>query len=470
YALQLTAVQKKGEVMELGILTLIPPIFIIIFAITTKKTFEALVLGGLIGCVIGFKGDFFNTYLGFLYDTMCDADVAWIILVIGLFGCLIGLMKKANATVAFSEFIYKRANSEKKASLAAWVLGIIIFMDDYLNILTVGTAFKDVGDKLKSPREMLAYIIDSTGTPVCMLIPISTQAVYWAGMLAKEQDLAFLGSGMEIFIKTIPFSFYAWAAVIIVPLVILGVIPKIGPMKKAYERVATTGMVYSPGSKKFNTDDLFGIDKKEVTNGSVWDFFLPMIVLIGGTIYFDMELLIGVVLGLITATIMYGFKKRLNFEEWSESFLSGFFSMGLMFFIIVTALTLRTVLGEIGMADYIIATVAPHMIPAILPAIAFVIVAILAFVTGSCWGVPAVTLPILIPLATTVGADPLLTAAAILSSATFGSHACFYSDATVLTSSAVNIENMDHCLTQIPYALIAAGIAMIGYLIMGFVM
>lgn len=456
--------------MELGILTLIPPIFIIVFAIATKKTFEALVLGGLIGCVIGFGGDFFNQYIGFLFETMGDGDNIWIVVVIGLFGCLIAIMKKANATAAFSNFILRYANSEKKAMLSAWILGIIVFMDDYLNILAVGTAFKEVGDKLKSPREMLAYVIDSTGTPVCMLIPISTQAVYWAGMLAKESDLSYLGEGMEIFIKTIPFSFYSWAAVFIVPLVIVGIIPKIGPMKKAYQRVADTGMVYSEGSKKFNMEDLFGIEKKEITNNSVWDFFLPMIVLIGGTIIFGMDLMIGVILGLITATILYVVKKRITFTEWSDAFLSGFFSMGLMFFIIITALTLRSVLEAIGMADYIVASVAPYMFPAILPAVAFVVVAILSFVTGSCWGVPAVTLPILIPLAATVGADPLLTAAAVLSSATFGSHACFYSDATVLTSSAVNIENMDHCLTQIPYALIAASIAITGYLIAGFVM
>lgn len=456
--------------MELGILTLIPPIFIIIFAIKTKRTFEALVLGGVIGCIIGFRGDFFNKYIGFLYDTMTDADVVWIILVVGLFGCLITLMRKAKATDAFSDFILKRADSEKKAYLAAWVLGIVVFVDDYLNILTVGSAFRDVGDKLRSPREMLAYIIDSTGTPVCMLIPISTQAVYWSGMLAKEEGLAYLGSGMDIFIKHIPFSFYSIAAVIIVFLVIVGVIPKIGPMKKAYERVEAGGSVYSEGSAKFNRDELSDNDSKIITNSSVWDFFLPMIVLIAGTVYFDMELLIGVILGILTATIIFSFKKRFTFEDWSDSFLAGFFSMGLMFFIIVSALTLRSILLEIGMADYIITSVAPYMSPSLLPAITFIIVAILSFVTGSCWGVPAVTLPILIPLAVTVGANPLLTAAAVLSSATFGSHACFYSDATVLTSSAMNIENMDHCLTQLPYALIGAGIAMIGYLIMGFVM
>lgn len=455
--------------MELGILTLIPPLFIIIFAVITKRTFEALIIGGLLGCILGFGKDFFSQYMEFLFATMCDADIVWIILVVGLFGSLISVMQKSQATTAFSQFILKYARTEKKANLIAWALGFVIFIDEYLNILTIGTAFKEVGDKLKSPRETLAYIIDSTGTPICMLVPISTQAVYWAGMLAKEQDLTYLGSGMQIFIRTIPFSFYSWAAVFIVPLFIVGIVPKLGAMKKAYERVETTGMVYSPQSQKFNVEHSLEDQGPAITNGSVWDFFLPMLILIFGSIFFGMDLLIGVVLGLLSATVIYGLKRRINFAQWSDCVLSGFFDMGLMFFIIIAALTLRLVLAEIGMADFIIASVSPYIIGPTLPVIAFVVVSVLSFVTGSCWGVPAITLPIFIPLSTVIGADPLLTAAAILSAATFGSHACFYSDATVLTSSAVKIENMDHCLTQIPYAMICAFITVIGYLIAGFI-
>lgn len=240
--------------------------------------------------------------------------------------------------------------------------------------------------------------------------------------------------------------------------------PKLGAMKKAYKRTAETGMTYNEGSRKFNLNEDYDPDNA----ASVWDFVIPMLALIAGTLYFDVDLLVGVVIGTVVASAMYMIKRRLTFSEFSDAFIGGFGDMMLMFGIIVSALTLQKVLEHIGMSDFIIDSVAPYVSPAILPAVAFVLVALLSFVTGSCWGVPAVTIPIIVPLGAAVGADPLITVAAILSSATFGAHGCFYSDAAVLSSSASGIENMDHALTQLPYALICAGFAIIGYLIAGF--
>lgn len=449
-----------------GVITLLPPLLIIAFALITRKTFEALVLGGLVGCIIAYGTGFFGKYLDFVYETASDTGNIWIILTVGIFGSFIAIMRKARATSGFTALVLRYSNSEKKSMLISWVMGIIIFVDEYLNVLTIGNVMRSVCDKQKTPREMLAYVIDSTGVPVCMLIPISTQAVYWAGMLAEEKELAYLGDGMDIFIKTIPFSFYAMAATVIVPLVIIGVIPKIGPMKKAYQRTLETGMTYNKESQRFNTS----VDEQRDEASSLWDFFLPMIALIAGTFYFDVDLLYGVIIATVVASAMYLIKRKITFNEFSEAFITGFADMFLMFAIIISALTLQKVLAAIGMSDFIVTSVSPYMSAALLPAMAFIIVAVLSFVTGSCWGVPAVTLPIIVPLGMAVGADPILTVAAILSSATFGAHACFYSDATVLSSSAAGIENMDHALTQIPYALMAGGIAILGFLIAGFAM
>lgn len=450
---------------NMGIITLLPPLFIIVFALVTKRTFEALVLGGLIACVIAYGKGFFGGYCDFLYATMSDTGNIWVILVVGLFGSFIAIMRKANATSGFTRLVLKYSNSEKKSMFVAWILGIIIFVDEYLNVLTIGNAMRSVCDQQKTPREMLAYVIDSTGVPVCMLIPISTQAVYWASMLAEEKTLNYLGSGMQIFIKAIPYEFYAMAATIIVPLVIIGVVPKIGPMKKAYQRTETTGMTFNEGSAKFNV----GTEYNPEDVSSVWNFFVPMLALIAGTLFFDTDLFHGVVIGLVVASVMYMVQRKINFTEFSEAFISGFADMFLMFAIIISALTLQKTLAEIGMSNFIVESVAPYVSAQLLPGVAFIIVAALSFVTGSCWGVPAVTIPIIVPLGAAVGADPLLTVSAILSSATFGAHACFYSDATVLSSSAAGIENMDHALTQIPYASIAAGAALIGYFVFGFI-
>ncbi len=178
-----------------GIITLLPPVFIIIFALVTKKTLEALLLGGLIGSVIAYGTGFFWGYLDFMYEVLSDTGNIWMILTVGLFGSFIAIMRKAKATSGFTRLVLKYSDSEKKSMFIAWILGLIIFVDEYLNVLTIGNAMRTVCDQQKTPREMLAYIIDSTGVPVCMLIPISTQAVYWAGMLEQEPTLEYLGGG-----------------------------------------------------------------------------------------------------------------------------------------------------------------------------------------------------------------------------------------------------------------------------------
>ncbi len=178
-----------------GIITLLPPVFIIIFALVTKKTLEALLLGGLIGSVIAYGTGFFWGYLDFMYEVLSDTGNIWMILTVGLFGSFIAIMRKAKATSGFTRLVLKYSDSEKKSMFIAWILGLIIFVDEYLNVLTIGNAMRTVYDQQKTPREMLAYIIDSTGVPVCMLIPISTQAVYWAGMLEQEPTLKYLGGG-----------------------------------------------------------------------------------------------------------------------------------------------------------------------------------------------------------------------------------------------------------------------------------
>ena len=226
-----------------GLLTLIPPVVIIVFALATKRTFEALLLGAVIGF---FMTDKWNV-LGATLDgfSVTAADNMWMILVFGLLGGFTFLLQRSKGALGFGKILRKFANSEKKTLMIGWVLGIIVFMDDYLNILTVSTSLRETCDKYKSPREMLAYVIDSTGAPVCVLIPLSTWAVFYAGVVGDEAGMAAYGSGMDIYVQSLPFILYGWVAVLVVPLVILGVIPKMFGMKKAYERVAETGRVYS---------------------------------------------------------------------------------------------------------------------------------------------------------------------------------------------------------------------------------
>ena len=452
--------------VNFGLITLLPPIFVIIFALITRKTFEALILGAIIGYGIAYGTGFFTPFLDSLLGVISD-DI-WMFVTLGLFGSFVVLLQKSKGTFGFANLIQKFTNTRKKSLMTSWILGILIFMDDYLNILTVSASMRDVCDRQKTPREMLAYVIDSTGAPVCVLIPISTWAIFYAGVVGDQAGMEAFGSGMEIYIKSIPFIFYGWTAIIVVPLVILGVIPLLFGMKKAYERVENTGRLYSEASDKYNVgrNSLEELLDGEV-KGNVWNFLVPLVVIVAVTVYTG-DMLVGLIAAIVVALIMYLATKVMTFSEFSENLATGFASMIPMLFILAGAFVIKASMDEIGLPQYLINGVLPYMNAQLFPAIAFIVVACLSFVTGSNWGIPALTVPILIPLALAGDANPILVFAAIVSAGTFGSHACFYSDATVLTSQSSGIENLEHAFTQIPYAIISAIIALILFVIFGY--
>lgn len=457
-----------------GILTLVPPILVILFALWTKRTFEALLLGVIIGYIMTAKTGFMSATLYGFCDTL--AGDAWMFVVMSLLGSFVFLLQASKGSYGFGKLVQRLAKNEKRTLMTSWVLGIIIFIDDYLNILTISSSMIETCDRQKTPREMLAYIIDSTGAPVCVLIPLSSWAVFYAGVLGDTLGPeAGYGTGMEMYIQAIPFIMYGWTAVIVVPLVVLGIIPKVRGMKKAYQRVADGGKVYSEASIPLNEG--FGLEtaqaelEADTTGGDSFKniacFFIPLISIIVVTVI-TMDLIIALGWTLVVMLVLYVPLKIVKFVDFWEEFAKGFAYMIPMNLIIAGALTLKTSMDQIGLPDYVIEKVLPLMNVNTFPAITFAVVAGLSFITGSNWGIPALTVPIIIPLALAAGADPIVAFGAIVSGGTFGSHACFYSDATVLTSQSCRIKNLEHAFTQFPYALIAAGLAIIGYLIVGF--
>ena len=456
-----------------GILTLIPPIVIIAFALWTKRTFEALLLGAILGFLMTDKLGALTATIYAMSDVL--ANEAWMFMVMFMLGAFVFLLQASKGSLGFGRIVQRFAKTQKKSLLISWLLGIIVFMDDYLNILTISSSIMETCDRQKIPREMLAYVIDSTGAPVCVLVPLSSWAVYFAGVMeATMGDNMAYGTGMEMYIKSIPFMFYGWTAIIVVPLLILGVVPLMFGMKKAYQRVAEGGKVYSEDSASLNEGLIEGMDNADDSIGDeklglrVAAFFVPIAVIIAVTVITS-DLLIALMWTLSVMFVMYLPLRIMNFHGFCDTFAKGCAFMIPMNLIIIGALTVKVSMDGIGLPDYVINAVLPYMNVETFPAITFVVVSLLSFVTGSNWGIPAVTFPILIPLALAMGASPILTLAAIVSAGTFGSHACFYSDATVLTSQACRIKNLEHAFTQFPYAVISAGLAVIAFLIAGFV-
>ena len=452
--------------MEYGALTLLPILFIIVMAVLTRKSFESLLAGSVLACIIMHGSGFFLPWVNTLVAAISDPENQSVILICGLFGSLIALLRESRGTGGFIRIGEKLCRSERGALLGTFILGIVIFVDDYLNMLTVGLCMRDICDRKKVPREALAYLLDSTGTPVCVLIPFSTWTAFYISLFMREEAIVNMNfsSGLSMYISTIPFIFYSIITVIMVFLFAMGWMPKIGLMKKAYERTRATGMTYSEESRRYN-------DKEETgeKDGQLIDFVIPMAVLIGVTVVTE-DILSAVILTLFLCLILYVPRKRLTFTKWGELLISGYCEMMPTLAILVGAFTVARCCNAMQLPEYVISTVQPFVTPQTYPMIIFLVVSVLTFATSSTWGISTIVIPIIIPLAAAVDANLILTMAAILSGSTFGSHACFYSDATVLASAASRIENMEHAFTQIPYAAVSAALARVCFLVSGFVM
>lgn len=452
--------------MSTGLIALLIVFVVIIGAVLTKRCIEFLLLGSLLGSIVLFKAEFLSGWTGVLSEVCGEADNVWLVLVCGLFGSLIALLQESKGTFGFAKLINKICNSERKTVVTSFILGVLIFIDDYLNVLTVGVCMKNVYDKKKIPRETLAYMLDSTGAPVCVLLPVSTWAVFFSGLFYDTEPVQALGySSMGAYMHAVPFAFYPLFALLIVFLFSMGWFPKLGTMKKAYERVAQTGKVYSDISRKYNQSEETGIEQ----TGNIWNFLIPMGVLIAVAIVSN-DLLTAIVVALLVSFVMYVPRGIISFEDFMNIVFKGFCDMIPTLAMVLIALCLANTSSQLGMTEYIIDCVRPLLQGAWYPAIAFLLVSVLAFVTGSNWGMSAVCIPILLPLGAAVGANTILVMAAVLSGGTFGSHACFYTDATLLSSQAAGIDNMEHALSQLPYVLIAAGMSFVGFLVCGFVM
>ena len=311
-----------NENLSFGLLSLLPTLLVVILAILTKRTFESLVGGTVLGFLILHKGNFFSEFVQTLLAVFEDEVIGWIILVCGLFGSLIHLLVKSGGAKAFANYLLRYVKSRKSALLVTWLLGLMIFIDDYLNALTVGSTMKKVTDKFRVPREMLAYIVDSTAAPICVLIPISTWALYISGLLVKE-GLANEGMGVVAYYSVIPFVVYGWVAALIVPLVILKIIPVIGPMKKAELR-AVNGSLAPANSEAIA---LKIEDDTAPKNPKIAHFILPLVLLIGATIVLGTDALKGVIVALVFTVGYFVFDRVMTFGKAMDSVFNGFKTM-----------------------------------------------------------------------------------------------------------------------------------------------
>ncbi|WOX07144.1 Na+/H+ antiporter NhaC family protein [Microbulbifer pacificus] len=448
-----------------GALSLIPTIAVVATAVITKRPVAALITGVIIALVMLDPSDIMTPLTETALAVMADETIGWVILVCGLFGSLIALLIRSGAANAFADLLAKRANTRNRALLSTWFLGLVIFIDDYLNALAVGASMKKVTDKFKVSRQMLAYIADSTAAPACFLVPISTWAVFFSGIL-ESANIAEQGQGISMYISAIPFMLYSWLALLLVPLVATGRIPLIGPMKRAEALAAA-------GTPEISPDELPASAAGPAAVGPrhhAWNFIVPILSLLFFSWVYDIDVLKGVIIALAITIPLFGLQRVIGWHEMLDTVMDGFKLMIPPLAIIVAAFMFKAVNDSLGMPQYVIESLKPLMTAQWLPLVAFLSMSLISFATGSSWGIFTITIPIIVPLAQAVGCPLPLALGALLSASAFGSHACFYGDATVLAAQGSGCTVMSHALTQLPYAIMAAIIAGIGFVLCGFLL
>jgi len=371
------------------------------------------------------------------------------------------LFEKSGSLMGIGNALSIYADSPKKSMVVTWLVGIIMFVDDYLNVLATSFSMRNLTDRNGVPREHLAYGVNSMGACVCVLIPFTSWAAFAVGTISEQ------GLGFNDYVRSIPYMFFPWIAIIVCLLVAIGVIPKVGLIKKAYERVAAGGPVLleeKAGASLVNIE----VDENAKPTTPL-NFIVPIVVLIAAVLIFDNDVIHGIIAALVVQAVMYIAQRIMTLEEYMSTLFEGISSMAPLAVVISFAYVLGSANDAMGFAPYVIGIMTKAISPQLLPAFAFIIVALVAFAAASFWVLIIITVPIFVPLSVSMGVDPAIIVAGIMSGVAFGSKFCFYSDAVFMTSAGTGISNMTQIKAVAPYVLGSAVLAILFYLAVGFI-
>ncbi len=490
-----------GVGLEFGPLSLLPPLLAIILCMATKQVLPALFLGVWVGALLVAAGNPLTATtqtLEWIIGNVTDSWNATILLFDFIIGAMVALMYASGAMHSVAEAIGRRVKSAKGASFASWVLGLVIFFDDYTNTIVVGNSMRPLTDRLKVSRELLSYIVDSTAAPVAGLALMSTWIGYEVSLI--KDAFAELTPKPEVsayaaWLMSVPYRYYSILAIILVLLVIL-TRRHYGPMLKAEHRVVKEGKVVRDGAVPLMpTESVLGEAKpSRIAGPSV--FALPVIVLVAMTIlgmwitgaedpakwwetpFVDAlmnadaakALLWASFAGYLVASALVMGGKYLKFREWMDYTLKGMYLMVLPNAILTLAWSIKTACDEVGTADYIVGLAKAAGVPALLvPAVIFLAACFISFTTGTSWGTFGIMMPLAIPmawyLAQAQGVDPYIVTyasiASVFAGGIFGDHCSPISDTTIMSSMFSASDHIDHVNTQIPYAVTAAAVSAI---------
>lgn len=470
-------------------LGLVPPLIAIILALITKEVYSSLFIGIFSGALLysNFNLEmtintmFFNEEGGMLYK-IADSFNTGILMFIVILGILVALMNKAGGSAAFGVWASKRINTRIGAQISTIALGMLIFVDDYFNCLTVGSVMKPVTDRHKVSRAKLSYLIDATAAPICIIAPISSWAAAVTSSVPEDANI----NGFQIFMRTIPYNYYALLTIVMMFLLVFRRIDY-GPMRN-HELNAYKGDLFTTGSAGKGNEEKINVSSK----GIVLDLVLPVAVLIvscifgmvytGGffdgvdfiTAFADADASVGLVLGGVVAVIFtffyYMLREVISFNEFMECITEGFKTMVPSVLILVFAWTLSGMTNLLGAKEYVAGLVAKSAVglQSMLPAVIFLVALGLAFSTGTSWGTFGILIPIVVGVFPS-GEMMVISISACLAGAVCGDHCSPISDTTIMASAGAECNHINHVSTQLPYALTCAAVSVVSYIIAGFV-
>ena len=471
---------------------LLPPIIAIVLALITKEVYSSLFIGIVVGALF-YSGFSFEGTLNHIFfeevddasygmiSVLSDSSNVGILIFLVILGTLVALMNNAGGSAAFGRWATTHIKTRVGAQLATVALGVLIFVDDYFNCLTVGSVMRPVTDTHNISRAKLAYLIDATAAPICIIAPISSWAAAVAGFASKSD-----ANGIALFISAIPYNFYALLTILM--MITLAVTKTdFGPMA-IHERNALKGDLFTTEARPYADADAH----EDTSKGKVIDLVLPVVVLviacIIGLIYTggffsgesfvsafancsaSMGLVLGSSVALVFAIIFFIARRVLSFKQCMACIPEGFKAMVPAILILTFAWTLKSMTDSLGAAEYVAGVVkaSAGSFMNFLPAIVFIIACLLSFATGTSWGTFGILIPIVLAVfGTDSGALSTISMSACMAGAVCGDHCSPISDTTIMSSAGAQCDHVNHVSTQLPYAISVAGISFITYLICG---
>lgn len=467
---------------------LLPPVVAIALALITKEVYSSLFIGILVGAVIygqaNVERTIMHTFEGGFVKVLSDAYNVGIIIFLVILGTIVAMMNKAGGSAAFGKWASEHIKSRVGAQLATILLGVLIFIDDYFNCLTVGSVMRPVTDKHKISRAKLAYLIDATAAPVCIIAPVSSWAAAVSGFVKGEDGLA-------LFVKAIPYNFYAILTIVMMVAMTLMKVD-FGSMAK-HEANAKAGDLFSMGDR----EQVLGQQEEDTEKkGKVIDLLIPIICLVVccviGMVYTggifkgasfveafsqsdaSVGLAVGSFFGLMITILLYVARKVLSFKKCMDCLVEGFRAMVPAILILTMAWTLKAMTDSLGAKEFVegaMESVAGDFVK-FLPAIIFLVACFLAFATGTSWG----TFGILIPIVVAVFENNpsqyelmIISISACMAGAVCGDHCSPISDTTIMASAGAECDHVNHVSTQLPYAIVAAVVSFFAYIVAGVV-